>query len=116
MTTGSRFSLLADDVSTDEDLLITGVSPGRDNYSSQCSRENPYNSKNDNNGQGNYSPQTKSQYSHGNPHSSKNDKKVLLLGNSHLLPIIEDNLIKNHVVEKQICYTSEEGIDFLKNF
>ena len=45
--------------------------------------------------------------------SCKNDK-ILLLGNSHLSPIFEENFIKDHIVVKQTCFTIEEGTNFLQ--
>ena len=97
--TGSRFAVLRDDCTDDDDLLVTHVSFQHDkaNKTSQ--------SKSQQNSEDSYIKD-----------SCKNDKKVLLLGNSHLSSsILEDNLIKNHVVEKHICFTIEEGATFLKN-
>ena len=43
------------------------------------------------------------------------EEKVLLFGNSHLTPIIAENFIKSYATEKHICFTTEEGISFLKD-
>lgn len=41
-------------------------------------------------------------------------QKVLLLGDSHLQPIITNNFIRGCEVDKQLCFTIEEAIDFVQ--
>ena len=84
--TGSRFSVL--DTLNNDDLLITGVTFEQDKsmHSMTQSQQNS---------------------------SCKNDK-ILLLGNSHLSPIFEENFIKDLIVVKQTCFTIEEGTNFLQ--